>query len=126
MTAIREVTIRLCAKNVMTTPVITVCPDTSVKDVATLMLTHHISGLPVVTSDGEMVGIITETDLLYKESGSPHTGARVLTEFLQFGKMAAAAKKAGGLVAGVVYLGGEVDRWSEKELAERWTRRWME
>lgn len=53
----------------MTSPVITVRPDISVQDVAALMLTHHVSGLPVVTSDGELLGIVTEGDLLYKETG---------------------------------------------------------
>jgi len=73
----REVIIRLRAKDVMTSPVITVRPDASVRDVAALMLTHHISGLPVVTSEGELVGIVTETDLLYFRAACDGSGAHL-------------------------------------------------
>ena len=47
----------------MTRNVITVSPDTQVQVAAKLMLTHRIGGLPVVKK-GELMGIITETDLL--------------------------------------------------------------
>ncbi|MDR7540813.1 MAG: CBS domain-containing protein, partial [Armatimonadota bacterium] len=59
--------VRLLARDVMTTPVITVAPDTPVKEIAQLLLTHHISGVPVVSPEGKLVGIVTEADLLYKE-----------------------------------------------------------
>ena len=48
----------------MTRNVITVSPDTQVQVAAKLMLTHRIGGLPVVKK-GELLGIITETDLLH-------------------------------------------------------------
>lgn len=57
------------AKDVMTAPVITVRPETPVREVSGLMLEHRISGLPVVDEDGKLVGIITESDLLQKASG---------------------------------------------------------
>jgi acetoin utilization protein AcuB len=47
----------------MTRNVITVSPETQVQVAAKLMLTHRIGGLPVVKK-GELLGIITETDLL--------------------------------------------------------------
>jgi CBS domain-containing protein len=47
----------------MTRKVITVSPETQVQVAAKLMLTHRIGGLPVVKK-GELLGIITETDLL--------------------------------------------------------------
>ena len=50
-------------KEVMTYPVITVAPDTSVGEAAALMLQKGIGCLPVV--DGAtLVGIVTKTDLL--------------------------------------------------------------
>lgn len=51
-------------KDVMTTPVISIAPSTSIHDAATLMLAHRISGLPVVDADGGLIGMITEGDLL--------------------------------------------------------------
>src|SRR5574341_165769 len=59
--------IRMLASDVMTTPVLTVRVDTPVKDIAAMMLAHHVSGLPVLAADGELVGIVTEADLLHKE-----------------------------------------------------------
>lgn len=48
----------------MTRQVVTVTPETSVLDAARLMLDYKISGLPVVTDEDRVVGIITEHDLL--------------------------------------------------------------
>jgi CBS domain-containing protein len=53
------------AKDIMTTPVITVTPDTAVHDVAELLLERRISGVPVV-ADGEIVGMVNEGDLLQR------------------------------------------------------------
>ncbi|OYT61713.1 histidine kinase [Methanosarcinales archaeon ex4484_138] len=48
---------------VMNTEVITTTPDASIREVARLLREHGISGLPIV--DGvELVGIVTETDIL--------------------------------------------------------------
>jgi CBS domain-containing protein len=47
---------------VMTRDPLTVSPDTSMHETATLLLSHHLSGLPVVEA-GKLVGIITETDV---------------------------------------------------------------
>jgi CBS domain-containing protein len=54
------------AKDIMTTDVITVDPETSVKDAANIMSEHGISGLPVV-KDNKLVGIVTENDLIIKD-----------------------------------------------------------
>lgn len=56
------------AKDIMTRPVVTVTPQTPVQDAVRLMLEHHISGLPVIDESGELVGIVTEADLLLKET----------------------------------------------------------
>jgi acetoin utilization protein AcuB len=47
----------------MTADPVTVTPETSVADAARLMRNHKIGGLPVV-ADGQLLGIVTETDLL--------------------------------------------------------------
>lgn len=52
---------------IMTTKVLTVSPSTSLKDAAELMLEHRISGLPVVSSNSEVLGVVSETDILFKE-----------------------------------------------------------
>ncbi len=57
----------MTARDIMTTPVVTVRPATPVREAVALMLEHRISGLPVVDERGELVGIVTEADLLPKE-----------------------------------------------------------
>jgi CBS domain-containing protein len=56
-------------QDVMTTDVITVDPETSLKEVATTLAERRISGLPVVDADGDVVGVISEADILFKEVG---------------------------------------------------------
>jgi CBS domain-containing protein len=49
---------------VMTRRVLSVRPDTSVETLAALMLEHNISGLPVVDEHGQLVGMVSKTDLV--------------------------------------------------------------
>lgn len=59
------------ARDVMVSPVITVKPTTSVKDVAKLFLDQRISAVPVVDDGGKVVGIVSEGDLLHRsEAGT--------------------------------------------------------
>ena len=51
-------------KDVMTPNVICIGADEPVLKAARLMLQNHISGLPVIDKDGELVGIVTEGDFL--------------------------------------------------------------
>jgi len=50
------------ASEIMKLPVVKVTPDTSVNDAVELMLKHNLSGVPVVESDGKLVGMFSETD----------------------------------------------------------------
>jgi CBS domain-containing protein len=59
----------LRAKDIMTTPVITVRAADSLPDVIRVMRRHGFSGAPVVDEFGLMVGIVSEGDLLEKEAG---------------------------------------------------------
>ena len=54
----------LMAADVMTPDVITVTPDTSVREIAKLMYTRHISSVPVVDREKRVIGIVGEGDLL--------------------------------------------------------------
>lgn len=60
MTTVREV---------MTTTVLAVRPETPLKEVARLLVERRISGLPVVDDEGQVVGVVSEADLLVKEQG---------------------------------------------------------
>jgi len=54
-------------QNFMTANPVTVKPLDSVETVLKLLEEQHISGLPVVNDNNEVVGVVSETDLLFKE-----------------------------------------------------------
>ena len=52
------------AKDIMTTNVITVKPETPIRELARIVVENKISGVPVVNDEGLIVGIVTEHDLI--------------------------------------------------------------
>lgn len=59
------------AKDIMTRKVITVTEASSVIDVATTLLEHGISAVPVVDASGSLLGIVSEGDLMHRaEAGT--------------------------------------------------------
>lgn len=52
------------AKDIMTADVVSVGPDTSVADIADLLVKHRISAVPVVDTADNVVGIVSEGDLM--------------------------------------------------------------
>jgi len=55
-------------RDLMSAPTITVTPETPVADVAKLMVTNHLNGLPVIRADGSLVGMITDADVVTKHA----------------------------------------------------------
>ena len=55
-------------REIMTTDVATVRQDTSVNDIAKLMHEHDISGIPVVDDARHVVGIVTELDMIVRNT----------------------------------------------------------
>ncbi|WP_267383375.1 CBS domain-containing protein [Cyanobacterium sp. uoEpiScrs1] len=60
---------RKTVADVMTPNPIMVTPQTPLKEAIKLLAEKHISGLPVVNDAGKLVGIISETDLMWQQSG---------------------------------------------------------
>jgi len=56
-------------KDLMSTPLHTVAPNTPLKEAVQLLSDYHISSLPVVNNDGKLIGELTEKDLMVHESG---------------------------------------------------------
>ena len=54
-------------KELMMRDCISVNPEMTVEELAKLLLEHNLSGVPVVSGAGELVGIVSEGDLLHKE-----------------------------------------------------------
>lgn len=55
------------ARDVMTSPVVSVTPETKVHDLAQLLVQHRISAAPVVDQEERVVGMVSEGDLLHRE-----------------------------------------------------------
>ncbi|MCL5982649.1 MAG: CBS domain-containing protein [Firmicutes bacterium] len=57
----------MLGRDLMTRDVVTVASDTTVQELARLLLEHKISGLPVVDKEGRIIGIVSEGDLVYQD-----------------------------------------------------------
>lgn len=70
---------RLTVADVMTQPVLTTTPETTIGEAAQIMYQHKISGLPVLDNNANLVGILTESDIFrmvvhdWQKSQSPPT-----------------------------------------------------
>jgi CBS domain-containing protein len=62
-------------EELMSSPVVTVQPDTPLREVAALLVERSISGVPVVRG-GEIVGVVSEADIVAREQASPSTVSR--------------------------------------------------
>ncbi|HEY0327678.1 MAG TPA: CBS domain-containing protein [Rhodopseudomonas sp.] len=77
------------AHQIMTRQVVTVSPDASIVDAANIMLSQHVSGLPVVNAAGELIGIISEGDFIRRtEIGTERKRGRWLRLLLGPGQSA--------------------------------------
>jgi CBS domain-containing protein len=56
----------LLAKDLMTSNVIAVTPDTAVRELARILSENRISGAPVVDGMGKVIGVVTESDLIFQ------------------------------------------------------------
>lgn len=66
----------MIAKDVMTTNVVTVEPETAVSDIAKLLLERNISAVPVVDLEGKIAGIVSEGDLMRRPESDTETRRR--------------------------------------------------
>jgi CBS domain-containing protein len=73
----------LYASDVMVKDVITVTESTPLKDVARMFVEKKITGAPVINAKGEIVGVISETDIIRKTTSigawSPSTVGQIMT-----------------------------------------------
>lgn len=76
----------LKAKDIMTRDVITVKPTTTIENLARILIKYQISGTPVVDDDRNLIGIVTENDLISKNSRLHiPTILRLFDAFISFG-----------------------------------------
>jgi CBS domain-containing protein len=87
----------LKAKDVMTRDVITVAPETGVTEIAMLLLEKRFNGVPVVNPNGDLVGVICQSDLIAEQKKLPMPSVfTILDAFIPVyppGKMAKEVQK---------------------------------
>ncbi|HEY7379831.1 MAG TPA: CBS domain-containing protein [Gaiella sp.] len=69
-------------RDIMTTEVVTAQPDVPLKRVAELLVQRGVSGLPVCDTDGNVVGVVSEADLLFKQGAERPEHGRILSWLL--------------------------------------------
>lgn len=57
----------LKVKDIMTKEVVSVTKETTVMELAGIFAQRHISSLPVLDQNGELIGMVTETDLVEQD-----------------------------------------------------------
>lgn len=67
----------MLAKDLMHRPVTTVRQDATVAELCDLMQQAHVNGVPVVDEEGDVVGVVTEEDVIYGTMGSDGPEGRV-------------------------------------------------
>jgi CBS domain-containing protein len=61
----------LKVKDIMTTDLLTVTPETEVTQAARLLVDKRINGIPVVDGDGRLQGILCQSDLIVQQKSFP-------------------------------------------------------
>jgi CBS domain-containing protein len=55
------------AKDIMEKDVISITPETDISRAVELLLNNHINGVPVVDEDGNLKGILCQSDLIFQQ-----------------------------------------------------------
>ncbi|MCP4719386.1 MAG: CBS domain-containing protein [Desulfobacteraceae bacterium] len=59
------------ARDIMEKNIISLSPDTEISKAVKILLKNHINGVPVVDTDGELVGILCQSDLIFQQKDIP-------------------------------------------------------
>jgi len=89
---------------VMSSPLVTISPDSSVRDAAVVMIKSGVKRLPVI-SDGKLLGIIADTDLV---SGSSLGVGDVLSELMEMHRESIHFEESREMVSGICERCGQL------------------
>jgi CBS domain-containing protein len=116
------------AKEVMTTQVIAVREDQTKQQAARLLSLYRVSGLPVVSDDNMVIGVVTQRDVLGKDgqrvrdimtraviSVTPDTDLDEVSRILVYKRIRRVLVLDQGRLAGIISRGDLVE-----EIASRW------
>ena len=98
-------------RELMTSDLKTVGPDAPLKEAARRMIEFGVSGLPVTTDSGALIGVITEADFVKMEADrSPSKRRRLLTWFTKGTKIHESERRVrDAMTDDVIALGPDAD-----------------
>jgi CBS-domain-containing membrane protein len=112
----------LVAREIMTTKIISVTPETAVSDLAQILATSNIGGAPVVDEEGRLLGVVTESDLIDQTKKVHIPTVVAILDSLIFlerpDKMEKDIRKIAGTVVGDIYSKNPVTVSEETPLDE--------
>jgi CBS domain-containing protein len=80
--------------DVMTTKVVSVTENASYRHIAELLTKHHLTALPVVAPEGQVVGVVSEADLIRKQERHEHAEHKAGWQFRPAARTKAEARTA--------------------------------
>ena len=97
----------LTAKDIMTKDVTTVKATTTIEELARILMEHKISGAPVVDDNENLIGIVTENDLISRDRRFHiPTVIRLFDAFIMLespGKLGKEIKKMAAIIVNDIY-----------------------
>lgn len=88
------------AKDIMTTNLVTVSPQTDVTTAVRMLLEKRINGAPVVDDQGKLIGILCQSDLVAQQKKMPvPTLFTLLDSYIQVGSSKQMEKQARKIAA---------------------------
>lgn len=112
----------LVAREIMTTKIITITPETAVSKLAQILATSNIGGAPVVDEEGRLLGVVTESDLIDQTKKVHIPTVVAILDSLIFlerpDKMEKDIRKIAGTVVGDIYSKNPVTVSEETPLDE--------
>ncbi len=55
------------ARDIMTKKVLAAAPQTTVEEIGKLLVSHRISGMPVIDGERRVIGVVSESDIIFRE-----------------------------------------------------------
>ena len=107
------------AQQIMTQHVVTIGTDAPISEAVDTMLRHHVSGLPVVDADGDLIGIISEGDFIRRaEIGTQRNRGRWLSFLVGTDRVAADFVRSHGRKVGEIMTPDPLTIWEDTPLDE--------
>ena len=69
------------AREIMTSPVITLRENDTLATAARILVEKRVSGLPILDAEGKLVGVLTMTDLTPRDGEVPHSDVKAIQLF---------------------------------------------